>query len=260
MCGGIRRSSSATSDPLPHSPVPLNQPRWTDGPSLVATNGYTNWRAGEPSSPSSENCVTYESKESWVDLACTLTANVHCEISWSCTPDCDGSACGTDGCGGTCPCAAGSVCNAADQLCIPFSCPPGYTTAYIPPDGGSTAGEALCFIDPGQTMNYTAGQEFCGGTTVMSARSRNKYYWLRDTLEPSVNYVLDLSYDSDLGSVDHPYAWRFVAGASTASLVTHSARLLLSPGGVMGAPSTTLAALSPGPVASLTPAAMTVHS
>lgn len=40
----------------------------------------------------------------------------------ACTPACTGTACGDDGCGGTCACDTGVVCNAAHQCVAPTEC------------------------------------------------------------------------------------------------------------------------------------------
>jgi hypothetical protein len=60
------------------------------------------------------------------DEGCSALASRQCntECSCGCIPDCDGRACGDDGCGGTCgSCGANETCNPTTGACASAACP-----------------------------------------------------------------------------------------------------------------------------------------
>lgn len=94
----------------------------------------------------------------YVTLRSALSGNNVIDISGSapgCTPACAPTTCGSDGCGGVCVCASGSVCLAAFTCCLPNNNPCG-------PDGcGGSHGTCSCTPScaPG-----SCGTDGCGGT------------------------------------------------------------------------------------------------
>ncbi len=95
-----------------------------------------------------------------------------------CTPRCNGATCGTDGCGGTCACAAGATCNAAKQCvaaCVPHCAPNtcgtdgcGGTCACAAGTTCNAAKQCVAACVPLCAPN-TCGTDGCGGTCACAA-------------------------------------------------------------------------------------------
>ncbi len=95
----------------------------------------------------------------YVTLLTTLSGSNLVEITGTgavCTPVCTADTCGSNGCGGTCPCASGSVCLANLTCCHPNANTCG-------PDGcGGTHG--ACPVCTPTCAPDTCGSNGCGGT------------------------------------------------------------------------------------------------
>jgi len=70
----------------------------------------------EPKPGIGAGCLCSEEEQS-VIVCDEGTGNLSCDCGGPCVPDCSGSGCGDDGCGGTCSCPAGFTCEGV--VCVP---------------------------------------------------------------------------------------------------------------------------------------------
>ncbi len=90
----------------------------------------------------------------------TCSAATHTCQDKTCTPNCDGTTCGDDGCGGSCQCAAGT-CN--QGVCDTGGGDAG-TTGCDPLNGASCPGGQACYPDTTGNMCMTPGTLAIGST------------------------------------------------------------------------------------------------